>query len=164
MDTANQMKIKTRLFWVILIALLPGGCSGYQAPSIAVRDAMVTDITAEALALDFALDLTNSNDEELKLLWFDYRLSLGSHHVYTGRRAAEATLSANSTKQLTIPGVVPFADVGWQMEHYPDRADYALTGSLLYITPGQIAEVLLDTGVRKPRVSFAATGTVDLRR
>jgi hypothetical protein len=39
---------------------------------------------------------------------------------------------------------------------------YRLSGTLQYITPGALAELLFDTGVSQPDVSFVQSGTIDL--
>ena len=43
----------------------------------------------------------------------------------------------------------------------PESFTYRLGGTLEYVTPGEIAEILLDTGLRRPKVIFAATGSVE---
>ena len=132
------------------------GCSQYRPPAITIGPAAVVERTDEAIALGVELDLTNPNDEPLELREFNYAVSIQGKTVYTGRRAAEATLSAKGTKRLTLPVVVPVAQVPATA---PDGGiPWSISGNLLYVTPGEIAELLLDTGVRKPKVSFSGKG------
>jgi hypothetical protein len=39
---------------------------------------------------------------------------------------------------------------------------YRLSGNVQYVTPGAFAEVLFDTGVRRPKTAFVQEGTIDL--
>jgi hypothetical protein len=41
-------------------------------------------------------------------------------------------------------------------------ARFEIEGKLSYTTPGSIAQVLFDTGVRRPSVHFRQEGEVDL--
>lgn len=149
---------------VLLACVLLAGCSGYRAPSINVAGAEVIETTEEAVAIRFALDLVNPNPEALELRQFDYALAVDGRKVYSGRRSAEATLRAGGTKRLFIPAVVRYDLMGWDARAHPAEVGYSLNGSLLYVTPGEIAEILLDTGVRKPRIRFSDTGRVGLAK
>lgn len=138
------------------------GCSMYRPPSVAVGEAMLVDETDEALRLDITLDLTNPNNEPLELIRFEYSVSIDGVSVYRAKRAAEATLSASGGKRLTLPAVVRFDRVPWGESARPQEVGWSIRGSLLYITPGALAEALLDTGVRKPRTRLAGSGRVRL--
>ena len=41
---------------------------------------------------------------------------------------------------------------------------YTLTGQVYYVTPGQLAEVLFDAGVRTPSESFSFEGEIDFSK
>jgi hypothetical protein len=138
------------------------GCMGYRPPSIAVGEAVLVEETAEALRLDVALDLANPNEEPLELLQFEYVFSIGGSSVFRAKQSAEATLSASGSKRLLLPAVVPLDRAPWPAGARPAEADWSIRGSLLYVTPGALAEALLDTGVRKPRARFGGTGRVPL--
>jgi LEA14-like dessication related protein len=139
-----------------------GGCSGYQDPSIQPAGAAMVEKTDEALTLRLAVDLDNPNNEPLKLLEFEYDVQVNGVRVHKGVRAAETTLAANGHKQVQIPAVVRYDTMQWTREGVPASAKYAVRGELRYITPGEIAQVFFDTGVRKPSASFAWTGEVPL--
>jgi len=157
---------RRRLVPFLLLALLawggPTGCSMYRPPSIAVGEATLVDETDEALRMDIALDLANPNNEPLELIRFEYSVSIDGVPVYRAKRAAEATLSASGGKRLTLPAVVRFDRVPWGESTRPEEVGWSIRGSLLYITPGALAEALLDTGVRKPRTRLAGAGRVRL--
>jgi len=151
------------VLWLGLLAIgATPGCSTYRAPSISIGQAELVSETEEALRLDIALDLANPNSEPLELIRFDYSVSIDGVSVYRGKRAAEATLSASGGKRLVLPAVVRFDQVPWQASGRPAEAAWSIRGSLLYVTPGALAEILLDTGVRKPRARFGGAGRVRL--
>lgn len=153
---------RVRLWLLLLACLALAGCTGYRAPSIKVAGAQFIEQTDEAVTLRFDLDLENPNTETLELRQFDYRVSIDGRRAYTGRRAAEASLAAGMTKRLTVPAVLRFDEMGWDAGARPAEVTYGLSGSLLYVTPGEIAEILLDTGVRKPRARFSGKGKAAL--
>jgi hypothetical protein len=140
------------------------GCFGYRPPSIAVGEMVFVEETPEALRLDIALDLANPNDEPLELLEFEYALSIDGTRLFRARRSAEATLSASGRKRLMLPAVVRLDRAPWPEGVRPAEAAWSIRGSVLYVTPGALAEALLDTGVRKPRASFGGSGRVRLER
>jgi len=41
---------------------------------------------------------------------------------------------------------------------------FEIAGHLAYTTPGQIAEILFDAGLRRPSVAFRDAGEIDLSR
>jgi len=140
-----------------------GGCSGYKDPSIRPAGATMVEKTDEAITLQLAVDLANPNNEPLKLLEFEYDVHVNGVRVHQGLRAAETTLAANGHKQVQIPAVVRYDTVQWMPDGIPVSATYAVRGQLRYVTPGEIAQVFFDTGVRKPSASFGWTGEVPLR-
>ena len=135
----------------------PLGCSIRRPPLIALTGVTVAESTAEATALRFHLELVNPNPEPLRLREFRYTLLVDGTPVYRGRRAAEATLSAGGTRQMAIPAVVASTAIGTAVE-----LRYTLIGSLEYLSPGELAEILFDTGVQRTRVSFQESGMVIL--
>ncbi len=158
------MRQITRLMSLLLVflCLSPlGGCSGYLMPKVAVGDAVLTDQTDEAVRLEIPVDLQNPNTEPLELLRFSYSVSVNGSQVYSGKRSAEATLAAGGGKHMILPAIVPLERMGWS-GGLPADASWTLRGNLMYVTPGEIAEILLDTGVRKPKVGFSGAGRVVL--
>ncbi len=143
---------------VVLSVALSAGCSAYRAPTITVIGAELTERSAEADVWAVELRMENANAEPLELLEFDYRFEVDGRTVYEGRRAAEATLSMRGTKTITLPAVVRYDRCSEAAARVLAGHRWSLRGSLLYVTPGEIAEVLLDTGVRTPSVGFAGDG------
>jgi hypothetical protein len=146
----------------LALGALVTGCSSYRSPAIQVQNVRVVDQTDEAITLGFDLAVTNPNDEPLKLLDFNYSLTVDGKGVYSGKRSAEATLNAAGEQRVTLPAVVPFQRTGWQPGSVPAQADYAISGSVLFLTPGEIALILFDSGVRRPKARFAQAGVAPL--
>ncbi len=148
---------------ILLLALsaIPA-CTVYRDPVVSVVDAAVTETGEGLLALGFILVLENPNEQPLALHEFSYTLAVDGALAYRGRWAASATLPANGTRRLTIPAIVRHDQLGWTASSAPSQATYDLVGHVLYLAPGDIAEILFDTGVRRPKAAFAAHGVVNL--
>lgn len=144
--------------FMLLGALLLSGCSGYRVPEITVTEIALTEVTDDAVALAFALDIRNPNDEALQLHEFRYTLAVDGKQVYAGRRAPDVTLSAAATQQVTLPAVIPYHRLGWTAEARPAQARYALSGRLVYLVPSTFAKILFDSGARRPKASFSKRG------
>jgi hypothetical protein len=137
-----------------LLACL-AGCSTHTSPALSVTDLTVGQRGDQAVVLLFTLDAENANSVPLPLREVRYRFALDGREVFAGRRSAQATLRRFGTQQVRLPVVIPLADM-------PDHpADYQLTGKLVYIAPGEIAQILFDTGVRRPSTTFKHHGSLD---
>jgi len=145
---------------LLAITLASAGCSSYRKPTIVVGDALITETSAEAIRLDVGLDLANSNAVPLELIEFKYTAIVDGRRAFTGRRSAQATLAPESSTQVTIPIIIRLDRMEWT--RLPPTARWSVSGRLLYVQPGEIAEILLDTGVRRPKVSFSGRGEVRL--
>jgi hypothetical protein len=148
---------------LMLLSVLPlAGCSGFRSPAASVTEVAITEVSDEAMVLTFAVDLKNPNDAPLELHEFRYRLSVDGTQVYAGRRAGGATLGAAQSQRLVLPAVVPYDLAGWSAGDHPPHIDYAFRGRLLYNAPSTIAQLLFDTGVRRPKSSFSKRGQLRL--
>ncbi|MGE3107164.1 MAG: LEA type 2 family protein [Phycisphaerales bacterium] len=136
---------------------LIAGCSSYQAPSLQVLDARVIEQTPEGAVVQFTIQATNQNNNPLPLRDVEYSLSLGGEQVFTGIRSPEATIRQSGTQQFTLPAAVK-ASV---LPPAGSTTPYRLSGSLTYITPGAFAELLFDTGVRRPSTPLSGEGTLE---
>ena len=132
---------------------LVAGCSSFQDPTISVSGIEITESTDEAVAIEFTLDVENPNDEPIKLREFDYGLNVQGAHVYKGRWSAESTVRRNGHGSVTIPAVIRRADMSWQPGDYPEFFEYRLKGSLVYHTPGELAQNA--PGFRRPHAHDA---------
>ncbi len=143
-----------------LTPLLLLGCSRFAAPRIEVVDASVEAQTDIAVQIGLVVEITNPNDEPIKLLACDYDLFVEGQRVYGGRRASEETLNQRSRRRLVFPAVVRYEQLHWPQTAPPSFA-YRVSGTLHYSTPGELAETLLDTGLRRPKQGFSGKGTVE---
>jgi hypothetical protein len=139
------------------LALLPAlaGCSSYSSPTLQVSEARVVERSPEASVVHFTIAAQNANDVELPLRSITYTLARGGRPVFSGLRSPEATLRRIGTQTFTIPAVIPASEAAGPQS-------YTLQGTLEYITPGSIAQVLFDTGVRRPNVAFSEEVSLDL--
>jgi hypothetical protein len=150
-----------RLLPLALLVLISvcSGCGTYAPPSLTVADATLAAESPEGYVLDFAIDAQNVNSVELPLKEVRYTVLLDGHPVFSGLRSPEASLRRLGTQRFHVPAAVPI-DAEHPRPHGVQR--YTLEGRLLYITPGQLAEVLFDIKIRRPTVTFRGEGTVDL--
>lgn len=148
----------------IVILTLLAGCSGFRAPSVAVKDVALTDATDEALEFLFVMDLANPNTAAVPLHEFRYTLAIDGKEVYAGRRAGGVTLSASDSRLVSLPAILPFEKVSWTPDTMPASVKYTFAGKLQYNAPNRLAQVLFDTGTRRPKVAFAKSGRLQLVR
>ncbi len=148
--TSNHARTPaTRLALGACAALAASGC-GYQSPTIEVKSASVVESTDRHTLVNFSIEATNPNAIALPLRRLDYTVAVGGA-PFAGVRSPEATLPPGGTRTITFPAVLPAGAAA---------GSYTLTGTLLYTTPGQIAEILFDTGVSRPTVGFAGRGLI----
>ena len=138
-----------------------GGCGGVKRPAIAPAGVSVIELNEGAATIGVAVELRNPNDEELELREFNYRVEIAGREVYAGRRAAQATLPARGSRVIELPAVVHLDTMAISAIE-ADGVRYAIRGSLTYLAPGAIAEILFDSGVRKPEVRFGHEGIAPL--
>jgi LEA14-like dessication related protein len=150
-----------RRYSLPLILLLTGGCNVIHGPKVSVQGVSVTEATGEALGLTLRLELRNPNRVPVELYDFRYALYVAGHHVYEGRRAASATLGASSTRTIELPAVVPYDRLSWAEGELPATAAYELQGTLRYVAPNMLLQVILDAGKRRPGVGFSRSGEVE---
>lgn len=148
----------------VTFALLTlGGCSSYHAPTLRVTAATIGDQSPQGTVINFTLDAENSNAVELPLREVRYTLELEGRPVFEGFRSPEATIRRFAVQRVTLPAVVTAEDaarVGLNAAGGGIR--YRLAGTLTYITPGEIEEILFDNEIRRPTVSFAEEGVVGI--
>ncbi|MBX3406922.1 MAG: LEA type 2 family protein [Phycisphaeraceae bacterium] len=143
---------------VFAAAMLPA-CASTSAPRFEFAGASVTEHTAEGVAVSITVDAYNDNDIALPLRDIDYVVEIDGRTVFRGTRSAEATLRRRGVQQIRLPAVVVLAPG----ERGPTgEADIRLVGRVTYITPGKLAEILFDSGVRVPSAPVAVAGRVDL--
>lgn len=145
-----------RTLALALLALL-AGCS-YSAPKLSVSGARITDRSDQGVVVSFTVDALNANPVEFPLREVHYTLTLDGKPVFFGVRSPEASLRRLGTQQFSFPAVIPLAPGQALTGEHP----YLIDGTLDYTAPGELAQTLFDTGVRRPSVSFHQSGTIDL--
>lgn len=144
------------ILWSLLLVTALSGCA--PAPGIAIESVEVIGEDDQAAALVFAGTISNPHDQTLRLLEFDYTLSMLGRQVYQGRHAAEMTLTDGSKRTFTLPASFPLLKSDYRgLGFMPDSSQWSLSGSLVYLGEGVLAETFLDMGFR-PTVSFSASG------
>lgn len=146
-----------RLVLVATLAALTG-CTAYQTPSVKVASVQVGERSESGIVLNVSLEAENRNEFELPLREIRYRVRTEDGQVYTGLRSAEASLRRFGTQTITFPAVIPMSP-GSAPPSGPMKVEVA--GTLAYLSPGQVAQVLYDLGVRRPSRPFAGEATVD---
>lgn len=144
--------------WLLLAAAGLAGCS-YTAPTLKVTDAKVADRTDQGFVVIIALEAENRNQVELPLREVWYSVKLEGGETFNGVRSPEASLRRLGTQKIIIPAAFSLPP-GATPPSGAVRCE--VSGNLGYITPGEFAQVLFDTGVRRPSVSFHGDATVDL--
>jgi hypothetical protein len=136
------------------------GCSTYDDPTLSVAAAQVTERSPEGIVISFTVDASNPNPDALPLRGATYSLEIEGRTVFSATRSAEATLRRLGTQRIVLPAAIPASTMAGLANS--GLVTYRLSGTLQYITPGALAELLFDTGVRQPDVSFSQTGQLDL--
>ncbi|HVZ94998.1 MAG TPA: LEA type 2 family protein [Phycisphaerales bacterium] len=144
------------------MAVVPiAGCTSYAPPKFTVQNVTLETGSAEAMVLAFHVRGENSNDIELKLRDVRYEFESSGREKFEALRSAEATLPAKGANTFTVPVVLRGVPGGAEA---PTEVSYKLAGSVEYLLPGSIAELLFDTGLRKPTTGFGESGRLDLSK
>jgi len=131
------------------------GCRSVTAPTFDARSAQTTRATDSAVALEFVISADNPNPDPMPLRRVDYELAVNGRTVFSARRSPEATIPPFGTQSFTLPAVVP-------AELQPDdpSAPYTLTGTVRYLEPGRLNEILFDRNLRVPTAPLRLRGTI----
>ena len=131
------------------------GCSTARAPIAQYQSSRVTASNHGAISLDIHFNLSNNNDDPLRLVKYKYFVSINGTTVYNGSAAAEQTLPRRSTSSSSIPAVVRREYLTGQ-----DPVVWRLQGSLEYIAHGALAETLVESKLIQPLTSIVASDTL----
>ncbi|HED53548.1 MAG TPA: hypothetical protein ENJ00_05035 [Phycisphaerales bacterium] len=136
------------------------GCSSYAPPQLALTSARIAEESPEGVVIDLSIDVSNPNEQDMPLERVTYRLTLDGRPAFSGTRSAEATVRRLGTQTIVLPAAI-------DLEQFPlpeGQAEFVLTGTLVYVTPGELAQILFDAGVRRPSVRFSHRGVINLAR
>jgi len=129
------------------------GCA--SSPTTDAKPAIVKEMQPGGFVIELQVTLTNPNTEPLPLREVEYTVELPgiSGAVFRGVRSAEGTLPAGGTHTLLLPA-------SFATNSNVIGESYRISGSVGYLSPGQVAAVLYDYRVVRPSVSFTSAGTV----
>jgi hypothetical protein len=148
-----------RILSFLLCICVLEGC-GVRAPTVRFTGAEVTQSTTEAIALNAEFDISNTNDEPLRLDYYKYTVSAGNHTVYQGISVPNLTIPRWATISSSIPIVI-------RRDRLPaigEQVAWKLSGSLSYYPPSAIAETLMNLGIWKPKTTVHAREDLEVPR
>lgn len=157
---ARSTVLTALVLFAVLASLPLAGCAGYADPQIEISEAKALERTPDGVTIVFTLNAKNTNDVALPLRDVEYELEVDGRRVFQGTRSPEATLRRLGSQSFRLPAVI--ATSAGSGDAGMGAVRYRLSGTMRYVTPGQIAEALFDTGVRVPSVSFSGQGEVNL--
>lgn len=135
---------------------LLGGCTSTRPPTftaVGVRQVSVEDGRS---VIEFSVQATNPNREPIPLRLVRYRVELGGEVVFEGLRSPETTLHTFSSRVFTLPAVLPESGLAG-----PGEVPYSVIGSVQYIPPGRLSEVLFDAEIEVPEAPIELSGTIN---
>ncbi|MBX3358430.1 MAG: LEA type 2 family protein [Phycisphaeraceae bacterium] len=151
--------------FLALLAALLAGCSDYKEPRLSVANVAVAQESPEGLVIAFTVLAENQNNVALPLREVRYALDLDNKRVFEGTRSPEGTVRADGSHRMVIPVALAIGPGSDASDALPERPTgehrYRLAVNLTYITPGALANVLFDTGVRRPVVSYNESGLLN---
>lgn len=137
------------------------GCNSQPAPTFEVTNVAITEQTADGMVVSFRVQADNRGEEALPLRTVRYSISIDGHPAFSGQRNAEATVRRYGSQEFVLPVALTLGE-GKDLPAAPTgQVPYALSGSVEYEVPGSIAEVLFDTGIRRPTATFSESGRLD---
>lgn len=154
MGEAHMPKSWGRCGWMaaaIGTVAVSTGCTFTRSPRFEVVGVEVRERTPEAQVLAFVVEGENPNRDPLPLRTVRYSLSMDGREVFRGERSAEATLPPRGRQRFVVPAVV-------QDDEALDERSYSFRGTVEFLEPGTLAELLFDSNVRRSRGSFRESG------
>ena len=144
---------------LFLLALLPaltvlGGCSKAIPPSFEAIGVQEIERNDERSVIAFTIRATNPNSEPIPLRSVRYSVTIDGDTVFEGVRSPETTLHKYDSSEFSLPAVIP---VGYLR----GSIDYELLGSVQYIPPGRLSEVLFDAEIKVPEAPLEIFGNIN---
>ena len=157
-DTESWLQaLKTTALMPVLVLL--GGCFFETPPNVNVTGMHVLAVGASdspSVKLGVDIQLQNPTDEPIQLEVYDYTVRVnaeGERSQWSGTWSALRTLPPGKTVDMSIPAVVPY-----NFSEAPEKAEWRVSGSISYKAPGRLAQILFDTGFRRPEHQFNGRG------
>lgn len=131
-----------------------GGCSSFKAPTLEAVGVTPAPAANGGQVITVRMKATNPNREPMPLEEAYYALSLDGRTVFNGRRSPQVTLPPYGEREFDLPTVVPGEALG-------DAETFDVRGNVTYRTPGELAETMFDSGLRRPSERFSMSGPVE---
>ena len=145
---------------ILTTGMLPlGGCIFETPPKVSVTGLQVRDVGVSeepSAKLGVGLRLENPTEKPIQLEVYQYTVvvdSDGDRNRWSGTWSALRTLPAGETVQMSIPAIVPY-----NFAKAPEKAEWRVSGTISYKAPGRLAQILFDTGFRRPEHQFNGRG------
>ena len=151
------MKTPLCMLRIVILAaplLLLVGCSNAVAPGFEAVGVQEVERDAEKSVIEFRVRAINPNADPIPLRTVSYRVEINGEQVFEGVRSPETTLHTYAESEFVLPAVI-------RSELLRGSIEYALSGSVQYIPPGRLSEVLFDAEVRVPEASLDISGTIE---
>ena len=135
----------------LLAVIISGfGCRA-QPPEVAVTGVRVDEATEQGSRVVFSLALRNPGADPLPIRRTHYTLEVDGR-PFTFTDLAVATMPAEGVQTLSFPAAfsVPRERIA--------GASYRLSGAVVYEPPGELRDLLTDSRVPLPSVSFSDSG------
>jgi len=152
--TRSLLNHASLLLLSALLIMGLGGCNKSLAPTFEAVGVREVQRDGDRTVLEFKVLATNPNPEPIPLRSISYLVSIGDSVVFKGVRSPETTLHTYSEHEFTLPAIVP-------SELLSGSFEYALLGSVQYIPPGRLSEVLFDADIKVPEAILDISGSID---
>ncbi len=137
--------------------MLLSGCNKALAPTFQAVGVREIEQGDERSVIEFSIEATNPNKEPIPLRQVHYKVELDGVEVFSGVRSPEIMLHMYSSHVFTLPAVLPIEAIKSSGE-----VSYALTGTVQYIPPGRLSEVLFDAKLKVPEAILELSGTINM--
>ena len=138
------------------MCLFLGGCSKAVAPTFAAVGVREVQHDGDRSVIEFLIEATNPNQDPIPLRQVHYTVKLDGQEVFSGVRSPETTLHTYSSHVFELPAVLElgsFSGLG--------VVNYTIVGTVQYIPPGQLSEVLFDAEIKVPEAILNLSGTIN---
>ena len=136
------------LGWILgicTLCLMLGGCSKALSPTFTAVGVREVERNNDRSVIEFIIEAKNPNREPIPLKEIQYAVAIDGQEVFTGLRSPEVL-------PMDVVGAVGSAG----------DIQYRLNGSVEYIPPGRLAEVLFDAKLKVPTAPIDLSGTINL--
>jgi len=154
------MRITTQTTLIILLiasTLTSVGCSSVRDPRFETMGVREVERTETRTVYAFLVKATNPNKEPIPLREVSYKVTLDGDYTFEGVRSPETTLHTYGEHTFELPAV--FELTPGQLSGV---VDYKLNGSVKYLRPGALAEVMFESKVSVPKAGFHLRGQVNV--